>query len=244
MSWTDFSAAIALFASRNHDLGQVFQMPGHFEDDAYHVGEIAALGVPSLANFTSNFFRKSDDGAVLEGLISMMAALEASAPHDITYAVLWLAHDAQPDASSLGAMSHENLLQTPQGSPTLLAVSSDENMSDHYGEFSTGSSSVIQFHTPYLQKSTASNFAPHILPKGVQQAPSPAPIELFSSNHKDRAPPSSHPRPPPPPPLLAAQLPNPICATPSGISSATQNPSRSIILKQSSKYAGTSSNSP
>ncbi|KAJ4142670.1 hypothetical protein NW754_010109 [Fusarium falciforme] len=164
VSWEDFSAAVALFTSRYQDLRALFQRSEKFQNHPNYLGEVDALGAKCLVDLTSNLFRKSEDGAVLErllsleGLISTMAAFEAASPHDTIYAVLWLAHDAQPDAQHGGAMSDDHLLQTPQHSPTLAGISSDEDMSDYdLGTHMPQPSNQIKFRTPFPKRATGTS---------------------------------------------------------------------------------------
>lgn len=158
VSWQDFSAAVALFASRYQDLRKLFQKSEEYQNHPNYLGEVVALGAKSLVDLTTNIFRKSDDGAVLErlrsleGLISTMVAFEASSPHDTVYAVLWLAHDAQPDSVGAAAMSEDQLLQTPQNSPPLDPLPSDEELSDNGLDVPALSTRDITYRTPYPKK--------------------------------------------------------------------------------------------
>jgi hypothetical protein len=125
VSWTDFSAATALFVARHRDLRHLFQSSKDFHNHPNYLGEVEALGAKSLVDITTNLFRKSDDGVVLERLLSLEALIstltlfEAGSPHDTIYAVLWLAHDAEPHSRESAAMSMEPLVRTPTQSPEL-----------------------------------------------------------------------------------------------------------------------------
>lgn len=125
VSWADFSAATALFVARHRDLRHLFQSSKDFQNHPNYLGEVEALGAKSLVDITTNLFRKSDDGVVLERLLSLEALIstltlfEAGSPHDTIYAVLWLAHDAEPHSRESAAMSMEPLVRTPTQSPEI-----------------------------------------------------------------------------------------------------------------------------
>ncbi|KAL9623318.1 MAG: hypothetical protein Q9160_002425 [Pyrenula sp. 1 TL-2023] len=182
ISWQNFSCAVALFASRHQDLRVLFQGSKKFQYHPNFLGEVDALGAKALVDITTNLFRKSGDGKVLERLLSMEAlittltAFEASLPHDTIYAVLWLAHDAEPGIKENAAMSRKAVVQTPQQSPTLdPSTSLEENttpteLDDHdsfsmEGMMSTsaipgleilGSSSTFTETLPYRAEQSAS----------------------------------------------------------------------------------------
>lgn len=133
VSWNDFAAAVALFVARYRDLRRLFQSSEDFHNHPNYLGEVEALGAKSLVEITSNLFRKDDEGVVLERLLSLEALIstltlfEAGSPHDTIYAVLWLAHDAEPDSKQPAAMSLEPVVRTPTGSPEIdRAVTPDE----------------------------------------------------------------------------------------------------------------------
>lgn len=134
VAWQDFASAVSLFAARYRDLPRLFRRSADFYNDPNYLGEVEALGAKSLVDITTNLFRKSKEGFVLERLLSLEALVstltlfEVSSPHDIIYAVLWLAHDAEPDSKDYAAMSLEPNVRTPLGSPELdYTGSSDED---------------------------------------------------------------------------------------------------------------------
>jgi Heterokaryon incompatibility protein (HET) len=135
VSWQDFSSAVALFVSRYQDLRQLFQSSKAYRHQPDYLGEVDALGAKALVDITNNLFRKSEDGIVLErllsleGLMSTLTAFEASVPHDTIYAVLWLAHDAEPDSKEFAAMSQDALIRTPKESPSIDPVPSPDEIS-------------------------------------------------------------------------------------------------------------------
>lgn len=160
VSWPDFSAATALFVARHRDLRHLFQGSKDFQNHPNYLGEVEALGAKSLVDITTNLFRKSDDGVVLERLLSLEALIstltlfEAGSPHDTIYAVLWLAHDAEPHSRESAAMSMEPLVRTPTQSPE---IEQDPSQFDsQWHDFSQRPYSGEIFHSPRASSPTAS----------------------------------------------------------------------------------------
>ena len=102
VSWRDFADAISLFNSKSTEIGQLFRKSTEFNNPLDYLGDVTELGATRLVHACDNIFRKSDDGAImehmlsLEALMSSLSAFEAADPHDTVYAILWLAHDARP----------------------------------------------------------------------------------------------------------------------------------------------------
>ncbi|KAK9783755.1 putative Heterokaryon incompatibility protein-domain-containing protein [Seiridium cardinale] len=118
------------------NLWQLLRTPKDHLRHLDKLGENAAMGAVALVNLTNKLFRKPEDGTILErllsleGLITRMTSFQGTAPHDTIYAVLWLARDAQPDAHDPAAMSEAQLLQTPEDSPQIDPVLSEDECSD------------------------------------------------------------------------------------------------------------------
>ena len=102
VSWRDFADAISLFNSKSPEIRQLFRKSTMFKNPLDYLGDVTELGAIRLVHACDNIFRKSDDGVImehmlsLEALISSLSAFEATDPHDTIYAVLYLAHDARP----------------------------------------------------------------------------------------------------------------------------------------------------
>lgn len=124
VSFQDFSAAVSLFVARHKDLRSLFQGSKEFHNHPNYLGEVEALGAKSLVDITTNLFRKND-GVILERLLSLEALIStltmfyAGCAHDTIYAVLWLAHDAEPHARYSAALSFDPLVRTPTQSPEI-----------------------------------------------------------------------------------------------------------------------------
>jgi Heterokaryon incompatibility protein (HET) len=122
VSWEEFKWAVSLFVSRQKPLKKLFQQLSDFDYHPDFLGELDALGAKKLVDISNNLFRKSENGEVIEHLMSLetlmstLTMFEASTPHDVVYAILWLAHDATVGISRPAAMMPENAY-TPQHSP-------------------------------------------------------------------------------------------------------------------------------
>lgn len=100
VDWSDFADAVSLFEaveSESHTISKSIMQSDLFGHIPDFLGEIKFLGATRLVDATSNLFRKSKNGQVLERLLSLealisnLSAFQASRPHDIIYAVLNLA---------------------------------------------------------------------------------------------------------------------------------------------------------
>ena len=118
VDWADFADAVSLFEaveSENHTISKSIMMSELFNHIPDFLGEIKFLGATRLVDATSNLFRKSKNGQVLERLLSLealisnLSAFQASRPHDIIYAVLNLAKGIR---TSPATSNKERLVET------------------------------------------------------------------------------------------------------------------------------------
>ena len=118
VDWADFADAVSLFEaveSENHTISKSIMMSELFNHIPDFLGEIKFLGATRLVDATSNLFRKSKNGQVLERLLSLealisnLSAFQAARPHDIIYAVLNLAKGMRTSAAT---SSKEGLVET------------------------------------------------------------------------------------------------------------------------------------
>ena len=118
VDWAEFADAVSLFEaveSESHTISKSIMMSDLFDHIPDFLGEIKFLGATRLVDATSNLFRKSKNGQVLERLLSLealisnLSAFQASRPHDIIYAVLNLAKGMRTSAA---AGTKENLVET------------------------------------------------------------------------------------------------------------------------------------
>lgn len=118
VDWSDFADAVSLFEaveSESHTISKSIMNSDLFDHIPDFLGEIKFLGATRLVDATSNLFRKSKNGQVLElllsleALISNLSAFQASRPHDIIYAVLNLAKGIRTSAAT---SNKESLVET------------------------------------------------------------------------------------------------------------------------------------
>ncbi|KAF7511266.1 hypothetical protein GJ744_004831 [Endocarpon pusillum] len=135
VTWTEFAEAVSLFTSKHHDVRKLFKGSPSFDNHPDFLGEIEELGANRLVYASSNLFRKSDDGTIMEHLLSLEALMsslsvfEAESPHDVVYAILWLANDAIPSTErAIGSsLSEYGVIRSPTpGSPTPYPESSTQ----------------------------------------------------------------------------------------------------------------------
>jgi Heterokaryon incompatibility protein (HET) len=122
VTWKELAEAVSLFTNKHHDVRKLFQGSAVFDHHPDFLGEIEELGANRLVYAASNLFRKSDDGTIMEHLLSLEALMssltvfEASNPHDIVYAILWLANDATPSTEArASSLNEHSVLHTPAG---------------------------------------------------------------------------------------------------------------------------------
>lgn len=106
LPWQDFANVISMISKRQSELRQLFRKSATHRNHPDYLGDLSELGAIRLADLSDNLFSKSEDGSImerlfsLEALMSSLTAFEASDPHDVLYAVLWLAHDAVPQTKN------------------------------------------------------------------------------------------------------------------------------------------------
>ncbi|KAH7060580.1 heterokaryon incompatibility protein-domain-containing protein [Macrophomina phaseolina] len=100
IQWQDFADGVSLMSSYQKDIKRVFfesQQFGHHPD---FVGDLQELAAVKLIHIVNNVFRKSDNGEVIEELLSLDAlmsslpAFEASDPRDVMYAIFRMKENA------------------------------------------------------------------------------------------------------------------------------------------------------
>lgn len=127
VDWSDFAVAVSLFEAvekNGHLITKSIRMSNQFNHVPDFLGEIGSLGATRLVDATSNLFRKSKIGEVLEHLSSLEAVIsnlslfQASRPHDIIYAVLALAKGTNVTA----ALNEDTSVTTTVGLPATVNV--------------------------------------------------------------------------------------------------------------------------
>jgi hypothetical protein len=122
MSWRDFADAIALFMTKYDTIRRAFG-PGPINyvtalsSDEHHIISLDArgLGANALVTATSNLFRKSNEGKILQRLLSlellvssMLLAFEAADPKDTIFAVLQIAKDLPDNDQQVPSIQSTN----------------------------------------------------------------------------------------------------------------------------------------
>lgn len=117
VDWSDFADAVSLFeaiGSESH-ISRSIMMSELFDHTPNFFSEIKFLGATHLVDATSNLFRKSMNGQVLERLLSLealvsgLSTFQASRPHDVIYAVLNLAKGMR---TSTATSNKDTLVET------------------------------------------------------------------------------------------------------------------------------------
>jgi hypothetical protein len=91
-----FADAATLFGQRQQDIVQLFLLSPDYNHDAEIFGEVQALGALRLINALNRLFRRSDDGQILEGLVSLetlvtsLNVFQTKFSRDCIYAVMSL----------------------------------------------------------------------------------------------------------------------------------------------------------
>ncbi|KAI7541839.1 HET-domain-containing protein [Hortaea werneckii] len=123
--WQDFADVISMAAYKQSELQRLFRSSITYQNHPDYLGDLSELGAIRLAQLSDEFFLKGEDGSTqqrlftLEGLMSSLTAFEASDPHDILYAILWLASDAvpnfkaSPSSTTLLVQSPASLIESP-----------------------------------------------------------------------------------------------------------------------------------
>lgn len=115
--WSDFAVAVSLFETAENQgrlISKSIKNSPFFNHVPDFLGEVKSLGATRLVDATSNLFRKSKTGQVLEclstldALISNLTVHQASRPHDVIYAVLALAKGTHMAAKVNGVPQSRN----------------------------------------------------------------------------------------------------------------------------------------
>ncbi|PMD15734.1 HET-domain-containing protein [Hyaloscypha hepaticicola] len=123
VDWALFADAATLFGQRQQDIVKLFLLSPDYNHDAEIFGEVQALGALRLINALNRLFRRSDDGQILEGLVSLetlvtsLNVFQTKICRDCIYAVISLSNNSQQG----GNANYSSSQQTPATSmwPTL-----------------------------------------------------------------------------------------------------------------------------
>ena len=101
VDWALFADVATLFGQRQQEIVKLFWMSPEYARDAEIFGEVQALGALRLINALNRLFRRSDDGQILEGSVSLQTLVtslngfQTENPRDCLYAVIQLAESVQ-----------------------------------------------------------------------------------------------------------------------------------------------------
>jgi hypothetical protein len=101
VDWNLFADAATLFEKRQQDIVKLFRLSPDYNHDAEIFGEVQALGTLRFINSLNRLFRRSNDGKILEGLVSLetlvisLNVFQTKDPRDSIYAAIRLAENAQ-----------------------------------------------------------------------------------------------------------------------------------------------------
>jgi hypothetical protein len=114
VDWRDFADAVSLFSSKHVNLKQFFRTSEEHDFQPQYLGDVKQMGAYRLVQIANNFFRKSDEGEILDNLVSleevvsMLTTFDSQDPKDIIYAVLSLSNDATASAKEKTAFMNDN----------------------------------------------------------------------------------------------------------------------------------------
>jgi Heterokaryon incompatibility protein (HET) len=114
VDWRDFADAVALFSSKHVNLKQFFRTSEEHDFQPQYLGDVKQMGAYRLVQIANNFFRKSDEGEILDNLVSleevvsMLTTFDSQDPKDIIYAVLSLSNNATASAKEKTAFTNDN----------------------------------------------------------------------------------------------------------------------------------------
>lgn len=134
MQWTDFADAVALFVTKHDQINALLKKCYSMDPD---IGDMRALGANTLVEATSNLFRKSNDGKILERLLSLetlvstLLAFESSDPKDTVYAVLSIANDTPYSDSTSAARTIASRTTSAVSTPVGPGVQAVGHTGDH-----------------------------------------------------------------------------------------------------------------
>ncbi|PGH02631.1 hypothetical protein GX51_04514 [Blastomyces parvus] len=123
VEWEEFANAISLLVHSKENFRQLLRKSSDYCNHPDCLGDVSQSAAARLIDASDNMFRKSEQGQILERLLSLeelmssLSAFEASDPRDVLYAILWLARDARPGFKSgkIRASDDQSLFSGPYG---------------------------------------------------------------------------------------------------------------------------------
>ncbi|MCJ1390761.1 hypothetical protein MMC18_003622 [Xylographa bjoerkii] len=141
--WADFADAVALFVTNLDNISAWLRASKDFSKGLNILGHVPASGATILVNATSNLFRKSNDGHILEHrssletLVSTLLTFGAADPRDTIYALLSIAKDTttHPDVPLISDLSSS--MSSHQSDTDLVSLTANysKNIVEVYKDF-------------------------------------------------------------------------------------------------------------
>lgn len=125
VDWASFADAATLFGQRQQDIVKLFWLSPEYAHDAEIFGEVEAFGALRLIKALNRLFRRSENGQILEGLVSLetlvtsLDCFSTKDPRDCIYAVMRLSEEAQ-DIASAARYDLKQQMAAEAAYPTLL----------------------------------------------------------------------------------------------------------------------------
>ncbi|MCJ1381026.1 hypothetical protein MMC17_004135 [Xylographa soralifera] len=141
--WVDFADAVALFVTNLDNISSWLRTSKDFSKGLNILGHVPASGATILVNATSNLFRKSNDGHILEhrssleALMSTLLTFGASDPRDTIYTLLSIAKDTttQIDVPLISDLSSSMSSHESAEDSVSLTANYSKNIVEVYKDF-------------------------------------------------------------------------------------------------------------
>ncbi|MCJ1401431.1 hypothetical protein MMC11_004644 [Xylographa trunciseda] len=141
--WRDFADAVALFVTKLDNVKALFKSSREYSHDPETLMDVRALGSVILVEATSNLFRKTNDGHLLERLssletlVSTLLTFESTDPRDTIYALLSIAKDTVPRShfSSLPGVGQAAIITPSSTVSTILKPDYTKDIVEVYTDF-------------------------------------------------------------------------------------------------------------
>jgi hypothetical protein len=124
VDWPLFANAATIFAQRQQDIVKLFRLSPDYNHNAEIFGEVQGLGALQLINAVNRLFRRSDDGQILDSLLTLetlvvsLNAFQTKDCRDCIYAVMPLANNSQEGGTAGCSSSSQQAPAKPMW-PTL-----------------------------------------------------------------------------------------------------------------------------
>lgn len=196
LAWREFACVIGMLADHQPQLRKLFRESSYHKNHPDYLGDLSELGAIRLADLADNLLLKDTTGKIdgrslsLEALVASLTAFEASEPHDVIYAILWLANDAKPVTKN--RVKPGDIEATPDTSLRRLSASSRGSEMPQ-GTSQNNSTGAVLFAQGHLDGNSAQSPGPssHYTPATPDDTPiamSPPSLEELEGAEEPSAP--------------------------------------------------------